>query len=105
LSNPEDKTKIKLIFGNVTPADILLREEFDTLKAKHPDRFDVLYVVDKGDKSWKGGCHGVLHPNVQTADSLTVGPTGFITKDLIQKFISPPSKGEKVKVLICGQSF
>jgi len=83
LAIPDDKTKFTLLFANVTPADILLREDFDALKAKHPDRFEVVYVVDKGDSNWKG-------------------PTGYITPDLIKQYIAPATSGEKVKVLVCG---
>ncbi|KAB5594574.1 Methylcrotonoyl-CoA carboxylase subunit alpha [Ceratobasidium theobromae] len=83
LSQPEDKTNFKLLFGNVTPADVLLKEEFDQLRSKHGDRFEVVYVVDKGDKDW-------------------TGPTGFITKDLLKKEIAPASLGEKVMVFVCG---
>lgn len=36
-------------------ADILLREEFDALKKKYPDTFDVVYVLDKPDGKWQGG--------------------------------------------------
>jgi cytochrome-b5 reductase len=42
------------LFSNVTPTDILLKEELDQLKAKHGDRFDVLYVLDKPEKGWTG---------------------------------------------------
>ncbi|GAB1524140.1 hypothetical protein RhiTH_007292 [Rhizoctonia solani] len=83
LAQPEDKTKFKLLFGNVTPADVLLKEEFDQLKAKHGDRFDVIYTVDKGDKNWTGS-------------------TGFITKDFLKKEIAPASLGDKVMVFVCG---
>ncbi|KAG9100951.1 NADH-cytochrome b5 reductase [Ceratobasidium sp. UAMH 11750] len=83
LGDPDDKTKFKLLFANVSPADILLKEEFDKLKAKHGDRFDVLYVVDKGDKNW-------------------TGPTGYITKDLLKKEIAPASLGTKTMVYVCG---
>ncbi|QRV80378.1 hypothetical protein RhiJN_08393 [Ceratobasidium sp. AG-Ba] len=83
LANKEDKTKFKLLFGNVTPGDILLKEEFDKLKAKHGDRFEVLYIVDKGDKNW-------------------TGPTGFIAKDLLKKEIAPASLGAKTMVYVCG---
>ena len=37
LKNKENKTRFTLIFANVTPQDILLKEQFDELKAKHPD--------------------------------------------------------------------
>ncbi|KAL5640234.1 hypothetical protein ACGC1H_007491 [Rhizoctonia solani] len=83
LAQPEDKTKFKLLFGNVSPADILLKEEFEQLKAKHGDRFDIVYIVDKGDKNW-------------------TGLTGFITKDILKKEIAPASLGDKVMVYICG---
>ncbi|KDQ18155.1 hypothetical protein BOTBODRAFT_29492 [Botryobasidium botryosum FD-172 SS1] len=83
LAISDDKTKFTLLFANVTPADILLREDFDALKAKHPERFDVVYVVDKADSNWKG-------------------PTGYITPDLIKEHIAPASAGDKVRVLVCG---
>lgn len=83
LAERENKTKFTLIFANQTSQDILLKSEFDALKAKYPDTFNVVYTVDKADKDWKG-------------------ETGFINKDLIQKHIAPASLGEKVKVYICG---
>ncbi|CAM9740838.1 unnamed protein product [Ectocarpus sp. 6 AP-2014] len=44
LLNPEDKTKVTLLFANVTAADIMLKAEIDKLAAEH-DNFDVVYVV------------------------------------------------------------
>lgn len=83
LSDPSNKTKFTLIFANVTPSDILLKEEFDALKSKHPDTFNVVYTVDKGDANWKG-------------------PTGYVNKTLLQQHIPPASLAEKVKILVCG---
>jgi NAD(P)H-flavin reductase len=54
LADKTNKTKFKLLFANVTEADILLREEFDAMKKKHPDNFDVVYVLDKPPANWKG---------------------------------------------------
>ncbi|KAF8336538.1 uncharacterized protein EI90DRAFT_3046093 [Cantharellus anzutake] len=79
----DDKTKFTLIFANVSPADILLREDLDSFKKQHPDRFNVVYVVDKAEGNW-------------------TGPTGHVNADLIRKHVPPPSAGEKVKILICG---
>jgi cytochrome-b5 reductase len=31
-----------------------------------------------------------------------IGPTGFITKEIIQKHVAPASLKEKVKVFVCG---
>jgi len=83
LSDPLNKTKFTLIFANITPGDILLKDEFDALKAKHPDTFNVVYTVDKADGDWKG-------------------PTGYVNQELIQQHIAPASLGEKVKVMVCG---
>jgi cytochrome-b5 reductase len=82
-SLPDDKTKFKLIFGNVSPKDILLREEFDAWVKQHPDRLEVIYLVDKGDENWKG-------------------LTGYVTKELLQKELPPPSDGNKFKIFVCG---
>ncbi|KAF8581700.1 cytochrome-b5 reductase [Ramaria rubella] len=83
LSDKSNKTKFKLIFANVTEKDILLREEFDELKKKHPDTFDVVYVLDKPEKNWKG-------------------ESGFVTKAVVKKHVSPASNAQKLKVFICG---
>lgn len=47
LFNPEDKTKVTLVFANQSPADIMLKAEIDKLAAEH-DNFEVVYVVRKG---------------------------------------------------------
>lgn len=83
LKNPENKTKFTLIFANQTSKDVLLKEEFDELKKKYPDTFNVVYTVDKADKDWKG-------------------TTGYVNKELIMKHIAPPNLDDKVKVFICG---
>jgi NAD(P)H-flavin reductase len=59
LSNPNDKTKVTLLFANTTVDDILLKQELDKLAQKNPDRFKVYYTVgklaNKKEKdSWKG---------------------------------------------------
>ena len=38
----------------MTPADILLREDFDSWAKKYPDRFEAIYVLDKPDEKWAG---------------------------------------------------
>lgn len=67
-TNPGDPSvKVKMIYANQTPDDILVREELEALAAKHPDRFQLWYTVDRvEDKKWKYD-------------------TGFITKEMIEK--------------------
>ncbi|KAG9313924.1 hypothetical protein JVU11DRAFT_4696 [Chiua virens] len=83
LADKTNKTKFKLIFANVTEADILLREEFDAMKKKYPNTFDVVYVLDKPPANWNGA-------------------SGYVNADLIQQHIAPPTLGNKVKVFVCG---
>lgn len=45
LKNPLDTTKMRLVFANQTPEDILLREELDEM-AKDP-RFEVWYTGEQ----------------------------------------------------------
>ncbi|KIM70042.1 hypothetical protein SCLCIDRAFT_1207315 [Scleroderma citrinum Foug A] len=83
LADKDNKTKFKLIFANISEPDILLREQLDAMKSKYPNRFDVVYVIDKPSEKWKG-------------------PTGYIDANLIKHHIAPPSLGQKVKVFVCG---
>eukprot|EP00195_Chlamydomonas_chlamydogama_P016022 CAMPEP_0202889976 /NCGR_PEP_ID=MMETSP1392-20130828/509_1 /ASSEMBLY_ACC=CAM_ASM_000868 /TAXON_ID=225041 /ORGANISM="Chlamydomonas chlamydogama, Strain SAG 11-48b" /LENGTH=297 /DNA_ID=CAMNT_0049573441 /DNA_START=119 /DNA_END=1012 /DNA_ORIENTATION=- len=84
LSNPEDKTEISLVYGNVSEADIILKAKIDELAARHPKQFKVHYVVDKpnlGGLFWKGG-------------------VGFVNKDVLKAHMPPPSKDHLV--MVCG---
>lgn len=81
-NNPQDKTKVTLVFGNVTEEDILLRKEFDDLTKNYPDRFRAFYVLDKPSEGWEHG-------------------RGHITKDLL-KTVLPGPKEDNVKVFVCG---
>src|ERR1700754_2090006 len=54
-SNPNDKTKVTLVFGNITEEDILLKKELQDLENTYPQRFRAFYVLDKPPKEWSGG--------------------------------------------------
>ncbi|PHH73821.1 hypothetical protein CDD82_5257 [Ophiocordyceps australis] len=81
-NNPNDKTQVTLIFGNVSEKDILLRKELADLENTYPRRFRVFYVVDKAAPGWQG-------------------QTGFITKDLL-KTVLPEPKSSNIKLFVCG---
>jgi cytochrome-b5 reductase len=81
-SNPEDKTKVTLVFGNVTEEDILLKRELEDLENTYPQRFRAFYVLDNPPKEWVGG-------------------NGFITQELL-KTVLPEPKEENFKVFVCG---
>lgn len=80
--NPEDKTKVTLVFGNVSEEDILLKKEFEDLEQQFPQRFRAFYVLDNPPKDWKQG-------------------KGFITKDLLKTVIPSPEE-ENIKAFVCG---
>ena len=71
LDNPEDKTKISLVYANVSEKDILLKDELDELSKKHHGKLNIHYgqsrhlnvihklmvllaVLDKAPEDWKG---------------------------------------------------
>jgi cytochrome-b5 reductase len=81
-SNPSDKTKVTLVFGNIAEEDILLREQLAELENTYPQRFRAFYVLDKPPENWQGG-------------------KGYISKELL-KTVLPEPKEENVKVFVCG---
>lgn len=47
VSDPKDKTRLNLIYANISPDDVLLKRDLDRLAAQHPTQLDVFYVVEK----------------------------------------------------------
>src|ERR1700753_3623196 len=72
--NPEDKTKVTLVFGNISEDDILLKKELADLETTYPQRFRAFYLLDKPPKSWSGG-------------------KGFVTKELLKTVMPEPKEG------------
>ncbi|KAF7719987.1 NADH-cytochrome b5 reductase [Penicillium ucsense] len=75
-----DTTKVDLIFANVNPEDILLKEKLDKL-AKEDAQFNVYYVLNNPPEGWTGG-------------------VGFVTPDMIKERL--PAPANDVKILLCG---
>ncbi|KAI1282718.1 oxidoreductase NAD-binding domain-containing protein [Xylaria sp. FL0933] len=81
-NNPDDKTKVTLVFGNVTEEDILLKRELAHIENTYPQRFRAFYVLDNPPKEWAGN-------------------KGYITKDLLKTVLPEPKEGN-IKVFVCG---
>ncbi|KAI0200962.1 oxidoreductase NAD-binding domain-containing protein [Astrocystis sublimbata] len=81
-NNPDDKTKVTLIFGNLTEEDILLKKELAQIENTYPQRFRAFYTLDTPPKDWAGN-------------------SGHITKDLL-KTVLPEPKEANIKVFVCG---
>lgn len=81
--NPEDKTKVTLIFGNVSEEDVLLKREWENLEQDYPNRFRAFYTLDNPPEGWPESAKG------------------FITKELLKTVLPKPQDGN-VKVFVCG---
>lgn len=81
LENPNDKTKVHLIYANVTTEDILLKEELDIIAEEYPDRFKIYYVLNQPPEVWNGG-------------------VGFVSQEMIKTHC--PAPAEDIQILRCG---
>ncbi|EED14779.1 NADH-cytochrome B5 reductase, putative [Talaromyces stipitatus ATCC 10500] len=79
LDNPEDRTKMTLVFGVNTERDILLRKEFENYGSKFPDRFKVVYTVSEPEEG-------------------SPFRKGHVTKELLKEVL--PARTDKV--FVCG---
>ena len=82
LNDPNDTTKITLLYCNSTPKDILMKNTLDEYQAKHPDQFTVWYTVSREvGVDWKYS-------------------VGRVNQIMIEKHL--PKPGEGVYILLCG---
>ncbi|SCV03782.1 LANO_0G06216g1_1 [Lachancea nothofagi CBS 11611] len=81
ITNPEDFTKVSLIYANESENDILLRDELDEIAEKYPN-FDVTYVLRTPPANW-------------------TGETGYVTKEQILKYL--PHFSSENRLLISGK--
>lgn len=79
LDNPNDHTRIWLIYGNKTEADILLKPELDALQAKHKDRLHIKYILDE-----------------PSSDNYT---RGYVTKEMVEEMML---NEKRRKIFVCG---
>jgi len=77
LNNPQDTTKLTLLYANNQERDILLKSELENLHEKFPTKF-------------------VVHHVLVEATSSTF-EKGFITKELIKKYLNLESL-----IMVCG---
>lgn len=66
-----DRTEVDLIFANVNPEDILLKEDLDTL-AKQDSKFRVHYVLNNPPEKWAGGVGFVTADMIKVSRSSTL---------------------------------
>lgn len=85
LRNPDDQTRITVVWGVNTDSDIFLKDELAALERNYPGRFKAVYAV-------------------ATPDAGSPHQKGFVTKQVLEKAgLSPKEeKNRDVKVLVCG---
>ncbi|CAH2353296.1 NADH-cytochrome b5 reductase 1 [[Candida] railenensis] len=81
LRNPADKTKISLLYANVSENDILLRAELEKLAKENSEQFSIHYILNDAPENWTGS-------------------VGFITPEIMEKHL--PSPKPTSSLLICG---
>jgi len=69
---------MSLLFANKSPSDILCKEDLESFKEKG---LKLTYTVDKGEPGW-------------------TGEVGFITKEMIAKYM--PAPGPDTLITHCG---
>ncbi len=80
IRNPNDHTKVTLVYGNVSEEDILLKKELDEIVATH-ENIKVYYMLDKPPKDWTGG-------------------SGYITEQILKEQL--PAAAPENRLLLCG---
>lgn len=85
LSNPQDQTRVTLVWGVNTDEDIFLGREFGDLEKNHPGRFKAVYVV-------------------ATPDAGSPHQKGFVTKKILEGagLSAADEKNKGTKVMVCG---
>ncbi|PLW24614.1 hypothetical protein PCANC_13850 [Puccinia coronata f. sp. avenae] len=83
-SNPQDKTKVVLLFANQKEEDILLRKEFERLAKEKPEQFSINFALDEAPRNWPKELKG------------------YLTKEVLAAKLPPPSLGPDVKIFVCG---
>ncbi|KAK4212133.1 hypothetical protein QBC37DRAFT_425472 [Rhypophila decipiens] len=89
--DPQDHTRVSLVYANRSEGDILLRTELDSWAERFPEKLKVWYTVDHAplseseENKWE---HGV----------------GHINKGVLGKWMPKPPNGaeEESKVFLCG---
>ena len=83
LRNSADKTRVSIIFGNLTEDDILQKQELDEMMMKH-ENFKVHYAINE----------------VKNLNFPWDGSVGLINPSIISQHL--PKPGSDTKILICG---
>jgi len=80
LDNPQDRTKITLVFANIAAEDILAKQGLEARVKANPN-FKIYYILEKPPKNWKEG-------------------VGYVSETIIKQQLPPPS--DDTLIMVCG---
>ena len=83
LSNPEDKTRIQLVYGVNTDQDALLKRQFEDWEIQYPGRFKATFTVSK------------------PVDNSPYRK-GYVDRALLENLMGQKKAGDDTKVFVCG---
>jgi len=90
LRDPKDTTKVRFLYANRTPDDILARDILEGLAAKHPDRFTLSLTVDQVNSE----------NNSNLSPTAWKGYVGFVDSEMTKATLFPAS--DSGICLMCG---
>jgi NAD(P)H-flavin reductase len=110
--HPGDTTKVVLLLGNRSVADILMRETLDRLSREFPERFKVVHCVgtrwagivshrDDCPKTCRAPCSRWVKPLPTGFETLEFKENGWVNEQTILAHAFP-SRGSEHKVFVCG---
>ncbi len=102
LADPNDQTRIRLLYANKSPQDVLLRQELEELASQHPERLSILLTVD--------AVEGPIPAKVQgTTPSPWTGEVGLVQSRMVRALFPPPAANSTATTspasflaLVCG---
>ncbi|KAH7333373.1 hypothetical protein BKA65DRAFT_596924 [Rhexocercosporidium sp. MPI-PUGE-AT-0058] len=83
LADKEDKTQLKVIDGNKSEADILLKDQMQKFATEHAQQFQICHVLSHPSDDWKG-------------------VKGHVNEDMIKGNAFAPGGAEESVVFLCG---
>jgi len=103
LETPGDRTRVRLLYGNKSAEDILLRPELDELARRYPDRLRIHYVIgDTAEHTGGTECAGGAEVCGTESDEYEYG---WIDEEKIRRLGFPPAdpgQDGSSAVWICG---
>ena len=113
LNEDDNKTKISLVYANHTNVDIILKPQLDELARRHPDQFNVHYLISDIVKQDNGNGNGTqkVHSiqelkkeyNYDSENNPNINLSlGRVNTEIINNSLPRPDENRSI-LLVCGK--